>query len=276
MRYLFAFLLRNHFFFLFLLLELIAVLLLVENRYYQHSKVINQVSEVTGSVQASVTNISQYLHLKETNKALAEENANLRSKLLSSYLVKDTVRNLIIDTTRKQHYHFVEARVISNSVTNRNNYIMIDKGSKHGIKPDMAVIAPDGVVGIVSKVSPNFSWIISILHKHSKISARILKNGFVGTVTWDGLYYSVGKLNDIPANVEIKAGDTVVSSGYSHIFPPNMMIGTIRNFSVDKGYNFYDINLNFSQDYNRLSFVYIVTDFLRDEKVLLERFKIDE
>lgn len=276
MRYLFAFLLRNNFFFLFLLLEVISFLLVVENSYYQHTRVINSVSEITGSLQNSVNNVTQYLHLKEANKTLAEENARLRSQLLSSYLIRDTAHYEKIDTTRKQHYHYVEAKVISNSVTNRNNYLMLDKGLKHGIRPDMAVVAPNGVVGIVSKVSENFSWVISILHKQSKISARIRKNGFVGTVTWDGLFYSVGKLQFIPANGQIAKGDTVVTSGYSHIFPVNMMIGTIRDFSVDKGNNFYNIDITFSQDYNKLSYVYIVTDFLKDEKVLLERFKVDE
>jgi rod shape-determining protein MreC len=276
MRYLFAFLLRNHFYFLFLVLEVISIWLLAENSFYQHSKVVNGVSEITGSLQRSVNNISQYLHLKEANKSLAEENARLRSQLLSSYLIRDTAHFEKIDTARKQHYHYLQARIISNSVTGRNNYIMLDKGSKQGIKPDMAVIAPNGVVGIVSKVSENFSWVISILHKQSKISARIRKNGFVGTVTWDGMFYSVGKLQFIPANGQVAKGDTVVTSGYSHIFPPNLMIGTIRKFNVDKGNNFYNIDITFSQDYNKLYYVYVVTDFLRDEKVMLERFKVDE
>lgn len=276
MRYLFAFLLRNHFIFLFLVLEVVSIILVVENTYYQHSKIIKGTSEITGSIQNSVNNIHQYLHLKESNKALAEENARLRAQLMSSYLLTDTATFSKVDTALKQQYHYLEAKVISNSVTSRNNYLMLDKGSKHGIKPDMAVIAPDGVVGIVSKVSENFSWVISILHKQSKISARIRKNGFVGTVTWDGLNYFHGKLQYIPANGQIAKGDTVVTSGYSHIFPPNMMIGTIRNFSVDKGNNFYNIDINFSQDYNKLSFVYVVTDFYRDEKIMLERFKVDE
>ncbi|MHC1708744.1 MAG: rod shape-determining protein MreC [Bacteroidales bacterium] len=276
MRYLFAFLLRNHFIFLFLLLEVISLLLVVENSYYQHSKVVNGVSEITGSIQNSVNNVSQYLSLREANRSLAEENARLRSQLMASYLITDTSTFEKIDTTLKQHYHFFEAKVISNSVTSRNNYLMLNKGSRHGIKPDMAVIAPNGIVGIVSKVSENFSWVISVLHKQSKISARIRKNGFVGTLTWDGLHYHHGKLQFIPANGQIENGDTVVTSGYSHIFPPNLMIGTIHRFSVDKENNFYNIDLTFSQDYNNLSFVYVITDFYRDEKVLLERFKVDE
>ncbi|MCX6272705.1 MAG: rod shape-determining protein MreC, partial [Bacteroidetes bacterium] len=237
---------------------------------------LNATSEITGSLQRSVTNITEYLRLKEANKTLAAENARLRSQLLSAYHITDTAHFSKTDTTNKQQYHYISTRVISNSVSNRNNYIMLDKGRKDGIKPDMAVISPDGVVGIVSKVSENFSWVISLLHKQTKISAKISKNGFVGTVTWDGLSYANGKLQDIPANVQIAKGDTVVTSGYSHVFPPNMLIGTIKDFSVDKGYNFYEITLKFSQNYNKLSYVYVVTDFLRDEKIYLERFKVDE
>ena len=276
MRYFFAFLLRNHFFFLFLLLEVIAFLMVAENQYYQHTSIINASSEITGTLQKGITDITQYLHLAETNKALAEENARLRASLLSSYHIPDTNTGHVVDTAKKQEYTYSVARVISNSVSNRNNYIMLDKGSLQGIKPDMAVISPDGVVGIVSKVSPNFSWVISLLHKQTKISSKILKNGFVGTVVWDGFGYATGKLQDIPANVQISKGDTVVTSGYSHAFPPNMVIGTIHDYKIDKGFTFYEINLRFAQDFNKLAYVYVVTDFMKNEKLMLEKFKVDE
>ncbi len=276
MRYFFSFLLRYHFFFLFLLLEVICFLLMVESNQYQHTRVINGVSEMTGSVQARVNAVTQYLHLKEANKALAEENARLRSQLLSSYLLVDTNTFRVEDTAKHQQYSYINAQVISNTVNTRNNYLMLNKGSKHGIQPDMAVISPEGIVGIVSKVSENFSWVISLLHKQTKISARIKKNGFVGTISWKGTDYSVGQLMDIPANVLISKGDTVVTSGFSHIFPPNLMIGTIQSFQVDKGYNFYDITLKFSQNYKRVSHVYVIRDFFSDEKMDLEKFKVDE
>ncbi|HRY31743.1 MAG TPA: rod shape-determining protein MreC [Bacteroidales bacterium] len=276
MRYLLSFILRHHFTFLFILLEVIAVWLVVNHSFYQHSRVTGMISEMTGSVQTRINSVYEYLHLKKVNESLAMENALLRSKLKESYLLTDTMRFYQSDTANKQEYSYLYAKVISNDVKSRSNYLMLNKGSRHGIRTDMAVISPDGIVGIVSKVSSNFCWVNSMLHKQTRISARIRKNGFVGTITWDGMNHAYGRLQDIPANVQLSKGDTVVTSGYSHIFPPNLMIGTIADYRVAEGYNFYDISLKFSQEYNRLSWVYVVTDFYRDEKIYLERFRVDE
>jgi rod shape-determining protein MreC len=276
MRNLFTFLWRNHVFFLFILLEVISGLLIVNNHNFQHSVVINHLSEFSGSLHQSVSNINDYFHLKEANRKLAEENARLRALLPTSMIIKDTNSFLKKDTIYKQQYTFTAAKVISNSVTGRNNYIMLNKGTSDGIKADMAVIAPNGIVGIISKVSSNFSWVISVLHKQTKISAKIKKNGFVGTIVWDGTDYKTGHLKDIPANVLIAKGDTVITSGYSHIFPQGIMVGLIKDYKVDKGYNFYDIEITFSQDYNKLSYVYIVTNFMKEEQNTLQKFTVDE
>jgi rod shape-determining protein MreC len=153
---------------------------------------------------------------------------------------------------------------------------MLNKGSNDGLTPDMAVISPDGIVGIVSRVSPHFSWVISVLHKQTKISCKIKKNNFVGTLAWDGVNYHYAQLKDIPANVLLAKGDTVITSGYSGIFPQGIKIGTIMEFKVDKGYNFYDISIRLSQDMNKLAWVYVVTDFFKEEKDTLQRFVVDE
>lgn len=276
MRYFFAFLLRNNYYFLFIILEVIAGILMVRNYQYQSSVVFNATAEFTGGINNRFNNITQYFGLKQTNMALASENARLRAKLKESMLVGDTSHFSKSDTLLKQEYDYTPAKVIHNSVNSRNNYLMLDKGSSDGIHSDMAVIAPDGIVGIVSKVSLHFSWVISVLHKQTKISCKIKKNGFVGTLVWDGLNYHHATLKDIPANVLIAKGDTVITSGYSSIFPQGIKIGTINEFKIDKGYNFYEITINLSQDMNKLAWVYVVTDYFKEEKSNLEKFTVDE
>lgn len=276
MRYFFAFLLRYNYYFLFIILEVVAGILMVRNYQYQSSVVFNATAEFTGGINNRFNNITQYFGLKQTNMALAAENARLHARLKESMLVRDTSHFSKTDTLLKQEYDYTPAKVIHNSVNSRNNYLMLDKGSSDGIHSDMAVIAPDGIVGIVSKVSPHFSWVISVLHKQTKISCKVKKNGFVGTLVWDGMNYHSATLKDIPANVLIAKGDTVITSGYSSIFPQGIKIGTIKEFKVDKGYNFYDITITLSQDMNKLAWVYVVTDYFKEEKSTLEKFTVDE
>ncbi len=276
MRYLLLFLKRNYFYILFVVLETIAVYLTVMNHHFHYSIMLNATGQITGSVENSMNNITEYLRLKDANVRLAEENARLRAALTDSKLIKDTLHFTIVDTTNKQQYEYIPAKVISNSVTRRSNYIMLNKGLVDGIRPDMAVISPDGIVGIVSKVSRNFAWVNSVLHKQTKISAKIKKNGFVGTIAWDGKDHQIGNLKDIPANVQLKKGDTVITSGYSFLFPTGIMVGKIKNFKVDEGYHFYDIDLEFSQEFSKLAYVYVVVNLMKDEQEQLQEIKANE
>ncbi|MEI6576423.1 MAG: rod shape-determining protein MreC [Bacteroidota bacterium] len=276
MRYFFAFLIKNAYYFLFIILEVIAGILIVRNYQYQSSVIFNASTELTGGINNRFNSISQYFGLRKANEALAIENALLRAKLKESMLSRDTSRFAKIDTLLKQEYTYTAAKVIHNSVSGRNNYLMLNKGSVDGLHSDMAVISPEGVVGIVSKVSAHFAWVISVLHKQTKLSCKIKKNGFVGTLVWDGMNYHNATLKDIPANVLIAKGDTIITSGYSSIFPQGIKIGTIKEFVVDKGYNFYEISVNLSQDMNKLAWVYVVTDYFKEEKSTLEKFVVDE
>jgi rod shape-determining protein MreC len=276
MRYFFAFLLRNVYYILFIILEVIAGFLIARNQQYQSSVIFNASTEFTGGINKRFNSISQYFGLRTANEALAAENAMLRAKLRESMRVTDTTHFTLKDTLLKQEYSYTPATVIHNSVNGRNNYLMLNKGSNDGLTPDMAVISPNGIVGIVSRVSPHFSWVISVLHKQTKISCKIKKNNFVGTLAWDGVNYHYAQLKDIPANVLLAKGDTVITSGYSGIFPQGIKIGTIMEFKVDKGYNFYDISIRLSQDMNKLAWVYVVTDFFKEEKDTLQRFVVDE
>lgn len=276
MRYLLLFLKRNYFYLLFVVLEVVAVYLTISNHHFHYSVMLNATGQITGGIENSMNNLTEYLRLKDANIRLAEENARLRAQLKESMLVKDTLHFTVTDTLNKQQYAYIPAKVISNSVTRRSNYIMLNKGLVDGIRPDMAVISPDGIVGIVSKVSRNFAWVNSVLHKQTKISAKIKKNGFVGTITWDGKDHQVGSLKDIPANVQLKKGDTVITSGYSFLFPTGIMVGKIKDFKVDEGYHFYDINLEFSQEYNKLAYVYVVVNLMKEEQVQLQEIKSNE
>ncbi len=270
MRNLFSFLLKNYFFFLFLLLEIIATVLIVNNNNFQRSVVINSTNEFTGSVRSVFSNVTEYFSLKKTNKILSEENVILHTLTEKSYIITDRSTYLIDDTLYKQQYTYVGAGVISNTVNKRNNYLMLNKGVADGVNKDMAVISPRGIVGIIRDVSKNFSSVISVLHKDTKISAKIKKNNYIGTLIWKGVDYRTAYLMDIPTHVKLTFGDTIITSGFSHIFPEGIMIGVITNYIILQGENFYTIKLEFFEDYNSLSYVYIVNNLMKNEQIQLE------
>lgn len=271
MRNLLAFIIRYHVLLLFLLFESLALVLLVNSTYYQRSVLQTAGNSLSGRFYSSVSNISEYLKLRRTNELLANENALLRQMKGVSYLKTDTNSFWVEDTIYKQQYRYIVARVINNSVGKRNNYIMLNKGRRHGIDKDMAVITSNGVVGTVVNVSDNFAWVMSVLNKQTKISGRIIKNNQMGTVVWNGIDHNFGTLTDIPAHVKIAKGDTITTSGFSYIFPANIMLGTISDFRVEQGEHFYIIPFKFSVDFNSLDYVYVVKNLLKKEQEELEK-----
>ncbi len=271
MRNILVFLIRYHFLLLFLLLEIFSITLLVNSTYYQSSAILKAGSRVTGNFYNSVSNATDYLKLRTINEHLARENALLRQMKGVSFLKNDTNSFWVNDTLYRQQYRYIVAEVVLNTVGKRNNYIMLDKGSRSGIAKDMAVITSNGIVGTVVNVSENFCWVMSLLNKHTRISGRIIKNNQMGTVVWNGVDHLFGTLTDIPAHVKIAKGDTIQSSGYSYIFPAGLMIGTITDFRVEQGDHFYTIPFKFSVDFNALQYVYVVKNLMKAEQDSLKK-----
>lgn len=265
MKNFFNFLLRQYFFFLFIILEVISCILIVQNNNYQRSGFINSTNEITGSLLSAINDISQYLSLKETNKILSEENARLIAESKKFDIKTHDSTHYRRDTGYHHQYEFVSVKVIRNSTNKRNNYLMLNKGSLEGITKDMGVISSTGVIGIVKEVSANFSTVISILHKDLKISCKIKKNGQLGTAVWKGKNYLYGDLIDIPTHVRPVTGDTIITSGYSTSFPEGIMIGTINNYKIEKGDNFYTISIKYSTDFNNISYAYVIKNIMKDE-----------
>lgn len=266
MRSLFNFIFKNYFFFLFLLLELIAISFIVQENYYHKAKFINATNAFTGSVQKSLRNFTEYFHLRVVNEQLAEENAFYKNLHESSFIIADKGFKVVDDTLYRQHYQYTPSRIIKNSVHKRNNYLMIDKGEKQGLSRDQGVISPDGIVGIIKETSNNFSGVISVLHMQTRVAVKHKKSGKKGFLTWDGKDHRVGTIVDVPGPLDIQKGDTLLTSGDSRIFPENIMIGTVKDFTEDVGTRFYTIYINFSVDYNTVSYVYVVKNLFKAEQ----------
>jgi rod shape-determining protein MreC len=211
------------------------------------------------------------LSLKTANKILAEENAQLLNRQKSSFIKTDNKLFVVNDTLYQQEYTYVTAKVISNSVNRINNYLTLNKGSRLGIKKNMGVISSQGIVGIVKDVSENFCTVYSVLHSKSKISAKLKKGNNVGTILWNGNDYRIVTMKDVPTHVKIRIGDTVISSGYSLMFPEGIPIGSVYSYDINKGKDFYEIKVRLYNDLNNISYVYIVKNLMKEELTDLEK-----
>lgn len=271
MRSLFRFLLRNYFFMLFLALETISLVLMVSFNNYQRVKFVNSSNDLAGGIYERFSSLNDYFSLSRTNAKLAEENAELRQKIDRLNSIYEKYPPITkSDTIDAPAYVFTSAKVISNSVNKSFNYITINKGSRQGIKPDMGIVGTDGVVGVITNVSANYATGLSLLNKKLSIPAKITKNNYFGSLVWDGEHYNTADLKEIPFHIMVEVGDTVVTSGYSNIFPEGIMIGTITKFDVESGTNFYNIKVQLSTNFKALKYVYLVQNNKRQEQLKLE------
>jgi rod shape-determining protein MreC len=267
MRNLLAFISRYQFLFFFLIYLVISFSLLYNNNYYQRSKVISTTSGITGRLNLYYDNITGFLELKRSNDELAGENARLRSLLqLRTKSIPDSLVEREPGITMK----YISAKIINNSTQFRNNYFMLDKGYRAGIRKDMGVVTAEGVVGIIIDVSDNYSSGISILHKDARISGRIRKNDQLVNISWDGVNYRLGDISHIPTHVNLLPGDTIITSGNSQIFPEGLMVGTVEHIDDEMDNMFKKGKIRFSIDYNRVTYVYVVENKLRDEILRLK------
>jgi len=276
MRNIFVFIWRNHFVFLFLLLESLALSMLIQNNNHQRAGFINSANIVSGNILNIYNSITEYFFLKQTNEKLAAENAALKKYSVNSFFKYDLQVFNISDTVFRQQYTYRTAKVVNKSVNKRNNYLTLNRGKLQGIEKDMAVITPDGVAGIVKDVSENFSTVISMLHVNSKISAQIKGNNYFGSVVWNGNDDSYVDLTDIPSHVKLHKGDTVVTTSYSAIFPEGIVVGTIDEFNLEAGNNFYNIRIKPGVDFRNVSNVYVIGNLLKNEQINLEEETIND
>jgi len=269
MRNLWLFISKNNAFFLLIIFFTISLTLLIKNNSYQRASVWNSSNQMVGRAYERVNEISSYLTLGKTNDSLAAENARLRNQLATSFK-SDSIKQITVsDTTLKQQYTYTVARVINNSVHQKNNYLTINRGTKHGITKGMGVTSAKGIVGIVLNVNENFATIRSFLHSETKLSANV--NGSIGSLVWgDGNYDSrFAYVKDIQSHLIIKKGTRVVTSEFS-LFPEGTNIGYVAESRSINGDSSTDIKVKLDTDFATLQYVYVINNLLSREQLSLE------
>ena len=263
MRNLLNFLLKYNYWFLFILLEVICFVLLFRFNNYQQSVYFTSANVVTGKVYEVSGSVSSYFHLKSVNEDLLDRNMLLEQQIanLENALRERQVDSVIVNSIRNldnKDYQIFIAHVIRNSLNQADNYITLDKGSSSGIRPEMGVVDGNGVVGIVYKTSPNYSLVISVLNSKSSISCKIVGSEYFGYLKWEHGDSRYAYLKDLPRHAEFNLGDTVVTSGYSTVFPAGVMVGTVDDMSDSNDGLSYLLKIKLATDFGKLGDVRVI------------------
>lgn len=266
---------RFHLLILFLILEIISVSMVISDDLEKKKVVFSSANSISGYFNKKINTWIAYFSLAQENEMLRKENLKLRNQLdfFKSLQKKNKIDTLNIDTLQ---YSCISASVINNSVYKSQNYITIDKGKLDGVDVDYAVIGPEGVVGIVLAVSDHYALVVSLLNKRFGLSAKIKNTNYFGLVHWTKNDYRYVSLEEIPNHIKIQTGDSIVTSGFSAIFPAGVSIGTIENFKTNQSNNFYEINVKLSTDFKSISTVYLIRNAGRNELLLLEKSASNE
>lgn len=249
---------------LFIILEVICFYLIVNYNHTQKDIFINSSTLATGKIFNERNRVKDFLSLRNINDSLALENAKLKRRLLllEGYGKKNSLDSLA-------NIDIMPAKVINQTINQFNNYITVDKGAIDKVVKGMGVIDEKGVVGVVTQVSENYATILSLLNTTNGISVLIKGRNNFGVLKWKpGGDYTSFQVEAIPKHVNISVGDTIVTSGYSTIYPPNIYIGRIKEYDFKKGSSNYNIEITIDNDLTSLDYVYLVES--KDAKEIKE------
>jgi rod shape-determining protein MreC len=218
--------------------------------------------------------VQEYFSLRKMNDDLATENARLR-ETVQAYLMSD------IDLTIEKKINTdiiraVSAKVINNSVNKQYNYITLNKGIKHGIKPYMGIICPEGVVGVIINVSENYSTALSVLNGRWSVNAKLEGANHFGPLRWQGGNPYTVILEEIPYHVSVEVNEKVLTSGYSATFPEGILIGRVAKIEHNEGESFQKIWVQLSVDFKKLHYVEVIENITKQEQIELENLTNNE
>jgi len=286
MQKLFAFIVAKRHWFLFIGCEIIAFIIIFQHSFYQRNVIISSSNAITGSLLAMSNTIFSYFDLQKTNDELVQRNSLLETEVIRLHeqvnnltvgksffnpvFLKDSV---LADSLKKRNltYRLIPATVASHSVRSRRNYITINKGSNDGIRRDMGVISPQGIVGIITEVSDRFAVAMSLLNVKSTVNCKIRNTHFFGPLSWKGDDVNYAYLEHIPTHAIFHVGDTIVTSGNSDVFPPGILVGMIDSYNKKDDDNFYTLKVRFSTDFQSLHALNVVDNQFQKEQKEIER-----
>ena len=276
MRNIFLFIRRYRFFFTFLLLQVVSLWFLFNYNRFHRAKFLGIANEMTGRINSQYNKVEDFFALREENRRVHQMNDSLLNLLPQNFIRRDTSVQIIQDSVLYdtsglyRRYYSRPATIVYNTINDQKNYIQINRGANQGIKDNMAVVSSDGsVVGVVVSVSANFSQVMSLLHVQNSVSATLKKTGEFGTAEWDGKDPGYLTLKRIPKTVDVKNGDTVLTSSVSYNFPPGYFVGTIAGIKLDNTTGMYLLKVKTAANFYSLQQVFVIENMERAEQIKL-------
>ena len=256
---------------IFIILEIAALTMLNNNSQLQQAWFSRGAHAFMGAVWGTGQSIKEYFSLRKVNDELALENNELRTRLARLTELTEDIHNdeFNIPSDIAGHFRFTPATIVKISNNTQHNYMIVGKGSKDGITVGSGVVTGKGAIGVIDAVSENYSYARSFQNFGMSISSRIGRLGSVGPLEWDGRSRNRAILKEIPHHVEFQQGDTVYTSGYSSIFPPDIPLGILGEAKIVNGAT-YEINVELLEDFKALRYVTIVSNTAHDEITRLE------
>lgn len=273
-----GFLIRHSKWFVFTFYVVISCMLLFKNDPYRQHVYITSAGRLASTAYKGANNVTSYFNLHEINEDLNRRNAQLQAEIES---LKEEIQDLhemgyndtLVPDLGVPHFEFIVAHVISNSISHPYNYLTINKGSADGVRPELGVIDQNGVVGIVSNTGPHSARVISLLNPHFRLSCKIKSSDYFGSLVWTGGNPTEASLEELPRHTVFKQGDTIVTSGYSAVFPAGLPVGVVLDEDTDKSSDFFTLRVGLFADFTTLSNVQIVVNNRAEE---LKKLKAGE
>lgn len=267
------FLRKIYFVIMFILLEIMAFSHFSNSSVYANAKIMNASAVMTGGFQGSISRVENFMRLRSDNEKLLARVAALENELETYKAAERAVQSdsVVIDpVSTLGQYEYMTAHVVNNTINRRDNYLTIDKGSKDGVVPEMAIMSNGCLVGYIVSCSAHYSVGVSFLNTKFVTSGQSTRRSYYGSVRWEGVDYSKGRLLEIPKYADIEVGDTIVTTEFSSRFPEGIPIGVVTNAEMVNGIN-YEADIDLLVEFGRLYNVELVKFSDTREKLELER-----
>ena len=276
MRRLLDFLLKYNYWFLFVFLEVTSFVLLFKFNNFQRNVILAFTDEVTGWIYEVRGGVTGYFNLKDINEELFRRNAELERRAVYyeakiKELVNDSARFDVLQQLGDGSYQIYPAWVINRSLNKEDNYLTLNRGSKDGIMPDMGVVDVNGVVGIVYRVSENYAVVISLLNSKSNLSCKVKGTEYFGYLKWEGKDSQFAYLKDVPRHAEFTLGDTIVTSGFSTVFPEGLMVGMVDDIADSNDGLSFQLKIKLAANFAALREVGVLDSRGKSERDKLEK-----
>lgn len=245
---------------LFVALEVLAVGYYARSSYYTEARLLAHSNRMLGTMRGLSADVRRYFRLEGENRVLLERVAQLEERL-ARYEEADEVSRLqsYVTDLGDSKYRVMTASVVSNSINRAQNFITINRGRNDNVIPDMAVLTPDGaVVGYVVDCTERYAVAMPVLNTSFRASGKLAGADYFGSILWDGGDPHAAVFAELSKYAEPMVGQEVLTTGFSHFFPENVLIGWVESATMNETRTAYTVRVRLAADFARLTDVILV------------------